>query len=270
MKKFLFGLLIAGLASGVLCARSLGEIKSSGVVRVGVYDAQPPFGKLEDGVHQGFEIDMANEIAKDIFKNGGGKVEFVSVAANQRIRYLQEDKVDMVIATITVTPEREKEIDFTTPYFSVNIGVLTRVEDKIRSLGDLQDQTILVLSGGTSEPYFEKQGYKISRCESASACYKALKAGQGAAYADDNLVVLGYPVLDKKVEVNIKNLGASDFLAIGVQKGNAELLNFLNEELIKLSKEGFFKKIFNESVEPYYKGTAERKYFLLDDLYIKG
>ena len=266
MKNFLLTLLLAVLASSVLCARSLSEIKSSGVIRVGVYDAQPPFGKLEDGVHRGFEIDMANEIAKDIFKNGG-KVEFISTAANQRIRYLQEDKVDMVIATITVTPEREKQIDFTTPYFSVNIGVLTRVEDKIRSLGDLQDQTILVLSGGTSEPYFEKQGYKISRCESASACYKALKAGQGAAYADDNLVVLGYPVLDKKVEVNIKNLGASDFLAIGVQKGNAELLNFLNEELIKLSKEGFFKKIFNESVEPYYKGTAERKYFLLDDLY---
>ena len=134
-------------------------------------------------------------------------------------------------------------------------------------MGDLKDQTILVLNGGTSEPYFEKQGYKTVKCESASACYKALKAGQGAAYADDNLVVLAYPVLDKKVEVNIKNLGTSDFLAIGVQKGNAELLDFLNEELIKLSKEGFFKKIFNESIEPYYKGTAERKYFLLDDLY---
>ena len=266
MKNFLLTLLLAALASSVLCARSLSEIKSSGVIRVGVYDAQPPFGKLEDGVHRGFEVDMANEIAKDIFKNGG-KVEFISTAANQRIRYLQEDKVDMVIATITVTPEREKQIDFTTPYFSVNIGVLIRVEDKIRSLGDLKDQTILVLNGGTSEPYFEKQGYKTVKCESASACYKALKAGQGAAYADDNLVVLAYPVLDKKVEVNIKNLGTSDFLAIGVQKGNSELLDFLNEELIKLSKEGFFKKIFNESIEPYYKGTAERKYFLLDDLY---
>lgn len=124
MKNFLLTLLLAALASSVLCARSLSEIKSSGVIRVGVYDAQPPFGKLEDGVHRGFEVDMANEIAKDIFKNGG-KVEFISTAANQRIRYLQEDKVDMVIATITVTPEREKQIDFTTPYFSVNIGVLT-------------------------------------------------------------------------------------------------------------------------------------------------
>ena len=94
MKNFLLTLLLAALASSVLCARSLSEIKSSGVIRVGVYDAQPPFGKLEDGVHRGFEVDMANEIAKDIFKNGG-KVEFISTAANQRIRYLQEDKVDI-------------------------------------------------------------------------------------------------------------------------------------------------------------------------------
>ncbi len=266
MKKFLLSLLVAALASSALCARSLSEIKSSGVLRIGVYDAQPPFSKIEDGVHQGFEVDMANAIAKDMLPSGG-KVEFTSVLANQRIKFLQEDKVDAVIATLTVTPEREKLIDFTTPYFSVNIGILTRVEDKIKSLNDLQDKTILVLSGGTAETYFEKQGYNIARCDNANACYKALKAGQGDGYADDNLVVLAYPVLDKKVEVNIKNLGTSDFLAIGVKKGNSELLDFLNGELIKLSKEGFFKNSFDNFIEPYYKGTAEKKYFLLDDLY---
>ena len=117
---------------------------------------------------------MANEIAKGIFKNGG-KVEFISTAANQRIRYLQEDKVDMVIATITVTPEREKQIDFTTPYFSVNIGVLTRVEDKIRSLGDLKDQTILVLNGGTSEPYFEKQAIRPLSVRARALATRRLK-----------------------------------------------------------------------------------------------
>ncbi len=54
MKKFLLSLLVAALASSALCARSLSEIKSSGVLRIGVYDAQPPFSKIEDGVHQGF------------------------------------------------------------------------------------------------------------------------------------------------------------------------------------------------------------------------
>ena len=81
------------------------------------------------------------------------------------------------------------------------------------------------------------------------------------------MVVLGYSVVDRKVEVNIKYLGTTDFLAIAVQKGNDDLLNTLNDGLVKLSKNGFFKKIFNDSIDPFYKGKAEKKYFLLDDLY---
>lgn len=94
-----------------------------------------------------------------------------------------------------------------------------------------------------------------------------LKNKKGDAYADDNLVVLAYPVLDRTVEANIKNLGASDFLAIAVQKGNKELLDAINKELINLSKEGFFLNSFRDTIDPFYKGTADKKYFLLDDIY---
>lgn len=73
--------------------------------------------------------------------------------------------------------------------------------------------------------------------------------------------------MNRSVEVSIKNLGTTDFLAIGVQKGNKTLLDFINDELIKLSKEGFFKKSFNETIQPFYKGHAEKKYFLLEDIY---
>jgi len=77
------------------------------------------------------------------------------------------------------------------------------------------------------------------------------------------LLVLAYAVVDSDTEVNIKNLGVSDFLGIAVSKGNKDLLEFLNGELIKLSKDGFMKKTYDEVIEPYYKGTAEKKYFLL-------
>lgn len=73
--------------------------------------------------------------------------------------------------------------------------------------------------------------------------------------------------MDRTVEVNISNLGSSDFLGIAVQKGNKELLDVLNKELISLSKEGFFRNTFRDMIDPFYKGTAEEKYFLLDDIY---
>lgn len=94
-----------------------------------------------------------------------------------------------------------------------------------------------------------------------------LQNGIGDAWAADNLTVLAIPLVMNDLEVNIKNLGSADFLAIGVQKGNVNLLSFLNNEMIKLSKEGFFKSAYDNTLEPFYKGTAEKKYFLLDDIY---
>ncbi|RKV98531.1 MAG: amino acid ABC transporter substrate-binding protein, partial [Campylobacter sp.] len=52
-----------------------------------------------------------------------------------------------------------------------------------------------------------------------------------------------------------------------VQKGNQSLLDFINADLIKLSKEGFFKKAYEDTFEPFYRGTADKKYFLLDGIY---
>ena len=204
---------------------------------------------------------------KEIFGDKGGKIEYVVTLGNDRITAVQDNKVDLDIAAITVTKEREKLVDFSNPYFSVNIGVLTRTDDNIKTVDDLQDKEILAEPGTTAFDYFNKEGFKVISCASSSECFRALKSGRGSGYADDNMVVLGYSVVDRKVEVNIKNLGTTDFLAIAVQKGNDDLLNALNDGLVKLSKNGFFKKIFNDSIDPFYKGKAEKKYFLLDDLY---
>ena len=265
MKKIILGIFLLFTSSVV--ANTLSEIMQSGSVRVGVFEAQPPFSKFEDGKFQGFEITLAEALSKDIFGGKAGKVEFVPVKASERLKALEENKVDMVLATFTITNERKQVVDFTTPYFAVNIGVLTRKGDKIKTMSDLHGKPIIAESGTTSEAYFKKEGFEIINCATAHECYKILKEGKGAGFAHDNLLVLAYAVVDSDTEVNIKNLGVSDFLGIAVSKGNKDLLEFLNGELIKLSKDGFMKKTYDEVIEPYYKGTAEKKYFLLDDLY---
>ena len=264
MKKIIFALLIASCS---LFANSLAQIKEKGLIRIGIDGSLPPLSVSEDGKYSGFEISLIEELSKEIFGDKGGKIEYVVTLGNDRITAVQDNKVDLDIAAITVTKEREKLVDFSNPYFSVNIGVLTRTDDNIKTVDDLQDKEILAEPGTTAFDYFNKEGFKVISCASSSECFRALKSGRGSGYADDNMVVLGYSVVDRKVEVNIKNLGTSDFLAIAVQKGNNDLLNALNDGLVKLSKNGFFKKIFNDSIDPFYKGKAEKKYFLLDDLY---
>ena len=247
--------------------KSLDEIKSSKVIRIGVYDGQPPFSKFENNEFVGFEIDLANKIAQAVFAPESGAIEFVTVSPEDRMKFLAENKVDLIIANYTRTDERAKYVDFSMPYFAVNIGVLTKKSDRLKSLTDLKDKVVLCSESSTADDFFSSKGYKVKYCDTASKCYMMLKLGEGDAYAADNIVALTFPVIDQDLEVNIKNLGSADFLAIGVQKGNSELLNFLNLQLINLSKEGFFKKAFEETLDVYFKGTAEKKYFLLDDVY---
>lgn len=264
MKKIIFSLLFFCAS---LFSNSLAQIKEKGLIRIGIDGSVPPLNVAEDGKYEGFEILLIEELAKEIFGGKEGKIEYIITQGNDRINAVRDNKVDLDIAVITVTKEREKIVDFSNPYFSVNVGVLSRAGDNIKTVNDLQDKEILAENGTVAYEYFAKQGHTIRPCSNSSDCYRKLKAGEGAAYADDNLVVLAYAVVDRKVEANIINLGTSDFLAIAVQKGNDDLLDAINSGLVNLSKSGFFKKIFNETIDPYYKGTAERKYFLLDDLY---
>ena len=243
----------------------------------------------ENGKIDGFEIELSNKIAQEIFKDNpivkndinatnarkGTKdeplppvVDFVIIdGAKNRIPALQDNKVDAIVAIMTITKDRQEQIDFSQPYLSVNIGVLSRKSDKIRNLNDLKEKILIVKTDTSAQKYFEKEGIKTIECKTNDECYEALKSGAGDAWAADNLVVLSYATTDETMEVNIQNLGRTDFLAIGVSKGNKELLEAINNALFNLNKSGFFENAYKNKFEPFYKGKAEKKYFLLDDIY---
>ena len=259
--------LLLSMIAGVY-ADSLDEIRQNKLVRIGVYEAEPPFGKqVENGSFEGFEVELADVLAKRIFGDEGGKVEFIPVTNEVRFPMLQNNEADMIVAAVSVTPERKSLADFSMPYFSVNLGILTRKSDKITSLQEFSEKKLGTLKKTTGEVFAQQKGLNMVYCNDSVDCYKKLKSGEIDGYVNNNLFVYSYPILDDSVEVNLGNLGNTVFLAVAVQKGNDTLLNFVNEQLIELSKEGFFKEAYNGTFEPFYKGTVERKYFLLDDLY---
>ena len=94
-----------------------------------------------------------------------------------------------------------------------------------------------------------------------------VKNGQADAYVNDNIIVLAYEIMDKAMKVSLKTLGPTEFIGVGVSKGNKELLELINAELIKLSKDGFFERAYSDTFEPFYKKAADKKYFLLDEIY---
>lgn len=96
-------------------ADQLADIKAAGVVKVATFDANPPFGSVDPKTHKivGYDVDFAEALAKSL----GVKLELVATNPANRIPLLQSGKADLIVADITITPERARVIDFSTPYF---------------------------------------------------------------------------------------------------------------------------------------------------------
>jgi polar amino acid transport system substrate-binding protein len=98
-------------------AGTLEEIKKRGTLVAGVKTDFPPFGYVDSsGKNLGFDVDVAHRFAKALLGDES-KVELVAVTSGNRIPFLQSGKIDIIIATVTITDERKQVVDFSEPYF---------------------------------------------------------------------------------------------------------------------------------------------------------
>ncbi|WP_445403458.1 cysteine ABC transporter substrate-binding protein [Acinetobacter vivianii] len=233
---------------------SIEQIKKNGVVRIGVFSDKPPFGYLDaQGKNQGFDVEIAKHVAKDLLGDEN-KVQFVLTEAANRVEYLKANKVDIIFANFTVTPEREQVVDFAKPYLKVALGVVSPKNKPITDIAQLKDQTLLVNKGTTADSFYSKQHpeIKLQKYEQNTETFDALKDGRGVALAHDNLLVLAWAKENPNYTVGITNLGEQDLIAPAVQKGNKELLDWLNQDLDKLAKEGVIHQAYEKTLKPVY------------------
>ncbi|HEV0896675.1 TPA: cysteine ABC transporter substrate-binding protein [Streptococcus pneumoniae] len=227
----------AGSSSGKTTAkaRTIDEIKKSGELRIAVFGDKKPFGYVDnDGSYQGYDIELGNQLAQDL----GVKVKYISVDAANRAEYLISNKVDITLANFTVTDERKKQVDFALPYMKVSLGVVSPKTGLITDVKQLEGKTLIVTKGTTAETYFEKNHpeIKLQKYDQYSDSYQALLDGRGDAFSTDNTEVLAWALENKGFEVGITSLGNPDTIAAAVQKGNQELLDFINKDIEKLAR----------------------------------
>ncbi len=254
----------ASASSATGTARTLDEIKKSGKIVIGVFSDKKPFGYVdENGTYQGYDVYFGNRIAKDL----GVDVEYVSVEAASRVEYLVTAKVDIILANFTVTPDRAEKVDFALPYMKVALGVVSPDSALITSADQLKGKTLIVNKGTTAETYFTENypDVKLLKFDQYSEAYSALLDGRGDAFSTDNTEVLAWAIENKGYTVGIESLGNLDTIAPAVQKGNTELLNWINDEIKTLGKENFFHKDYDETLATVYGDAANP-----DNLVVEG
>lgn len=222
----------------------LTTIKANKKLVLGTSADFPPFEwhMMKDGKDTivGFDISIAQEIAKDL------EVELVIEDMNfdSLIAAVQTGKVDMVMAGMNPTTERQKEVDFSEIYYNTGIGVLVSQENaaKYTSVEQLATLNIGAQKGSLSESLVKETlpNAKLTAMPKNDALVLALKTGRIDAVAIDKVVGENFAKVNKEVVMSstVQFNQADDGLAVAVAKNNSDLVVAINKTLKRLSTEG--------------------------------
>ncbi|KAA6226717.1 MULTISPECIES: cysteine ABC transporter substrate-binding protein [unclassified Campylobacter] len=245
----------------------LDEIKKKDVIRIGVFGDKPPFGYVDaNGKNQGYDVVLAKRIAKELLGDEN-KVEFVLVEAANRVEFLKSNKVDVILANFTQTPERAEQVDFAKPYMKVALGVAVPNDSNIEKIEDLKDKTLLLNKGTTADAYFTKNhpDFKSLKYDQNTETFAALMDKRGEALSHDNTLLFAWVKEHPDYKVVIKELGNLDVIAPAVSKGNKELKDFIDNLIVNLGKEQFFHKAYDDTLKAHFSDDIKA-----DDVVIEG
>jgi polar amino acid transport system substrate-binding protein len=227
-------------------ADRLDDIGKAGVLRVAAFDSNPPFGFVDPKNNQivGLDIDYARALATRL----GVKLDIQPTNPANRIAFLKSGKVDLVFANFTITDDRKKEVDFSTPYFASGTQFIAK-KGTLTSPQQLNSLRIGADKGTTNEQQVRAQfpGATIVAYDDTPFAFAALRTGNVQAITQDGpkLVALLAKVPDKaNYEIPPFTI-SNDYEGVGVPKGETRLLNVVNETLKDLEAKGTAGKIYD-------------------------
>ena len=214
---------------------------------VGTDAAYAPFeSQNEKGEIVGFDIDVVRAAAQ----KAGIEVKFLNTPWEGIFNSVAQGDRDLLVSAITITPERQQTLDFSTPYFDAQQLIAVKNDSKIAKFDDLKNLKVGVQNGTTGDEVITKLQGKdsanIKRFESTPLALKEMESGGVDAVVADNGVVVHY--VNNNPDSKFKTLADSSFTSeqygIAVKKGNAELLEKINKGLTGIRADGTYKKIY--------------------------
>jgi polar amino acid transport system substrate-binding protein len=266
------GLLVVALAMVVtmcgaaLAADTLATVKAKGVLVAGVKDSLPPFGSVDPNTREfkGYDIDFVKYIAKKL----GVKVEYKPVTSANRIPMLMESRVDILAATMTKTPARAQQIDFSYTYFLTGQKFLTK-KGTVHSLKDLAGKKIGTAKGSTSEQNVAKAvpSATILSFDDYPQAVLALQQGKVVAVTTDESILAGQlgklqknPATRGKYEIPNIQISSEPY-GLGVRKGDTKFLDFVDATLLEMEKNGTAEKTWERWFGPDTESPINRGSF---------
>jgi ABC-type amino acid transport substrate-binding protein len=217
-----------------------------GKITVASNIAYPPFEFSPKGKPKGFDIDLMNEIAR----RAGFEVRYENVQFDSILRGLDADLFDASISAMSITGEREKQLDFSDPYFDADQALLVESDSRIKAIDDLSEATVGVQAGSTGQLKGEDlhddgQVGEVRPYRTIGEAFSDLRAGRIDG------VIYDLSAAHKKVTENEGEISYVESIPTGEQYGiafpkDSVLVEPVNQALAEMKEDGTYEKLYKK------------------------
>jgi glutamate transport system substrate-binding protein len=226
---------------------TMGKIQEQGEIKLGVKYDVPPFGlnNPQTGEVEGFDVDLGNYIADRL----GVEASFREATSDNRIPLLVDGTIDLILSTMTITEERDLEIDFSEPYYVANGDVLVPADSDIQALDDLNGQRVCTALGSTYADTIKKEApdADLRLVDLYSECLDQIQTGAVDAVSTDNVILTGMVIQDD----SLKLLGldyTTEPYGVGIPEGDTEFKQFVDDAVAEYIDSGAWQEAYDEWV----------------------
>jgi glutamate transport system substrate-binding protein len=224
-------------------------------IRIGTKFDQPGFGlKGLDGKPAGFDVEIGKIIAHELGIPDSG-IDWIEAPSKVREEYIEQGKVNVVVATYTINDARKQRVDFAGPYYIAGQQVMTRKDDtSITGPDSFKDGTKKVCSvtGSTSSrnivPYLGSESRQLVLFDVYSKCADALRTKQVDAVTTDDVALTGFVANAPNDFKLVGSRFTEEPYGIGLKKGDAAFRDWLNTLLEKIERDGRYENAWKSTV----------------------
>ncbi len=235
-----------GGLSGIATAQNVADIRKKGELTVGMLVDFPPYGTTNaQNQPDGYDADVARLLAKDL----GVKLNIVPVTGPNRIPFLLTNKVDLLVASLAITPERAKQVDFSAPYATASVILYGARKVDIKTAADLKGKRIGVARASVQDvalTSMSPEGTEIRRFDDDASGMQALISGQVDAIGCSTTVAaqiakrVPADTYEKKLTIR------EQVMAIAFRPGQVELKKTLDEFIARNRANGELNKLYQK------------------------
>ena len=213
-------------------------------LRVGMDLSYPPFETIgPDGKPEGVSVEIAKALAGEL----GRPLKIENMPFTGLIPALKTGKIDLIISSMTATPERAKAVAFSDPYLTTGLGALVPKNSNAQNLVDIDQpgNTVVVRQGTTGEVFARKnlKNARLLTLDKESACVIEVAQGKAAAFIYDQMSVFQNHKRNPETTRALLAPLQTESWAVALRQGDKELLAAVNSFLAKYRAEGGFNRL---------------------------